>query len=215
MIRAPDERTAIALAGLFQATALVDQIARTGIADSETMSTCLESIFRIDADSTAAVYGGLEHLQPGLRLLVQQLEGGQGRNLQVTQYVIVLLQLERRLSANAAMLAQLRDGIERIDKLRQRLGALHDDVIAPLSELYVQTVSTLRPRVIVRGQAGHLNRPLVATRVRALLLAGVRAAVLWSQVGGGRLQLMWHRRRIVRLARALLQRAESQPTHTT
>jgi high frequency lysogenization protein len=38
------------------------------------------------------------------------------------------------------------------------------------------------------------------------LLAGIRAAVLWQQVGGGRLQLMFSRQRLLREAKTLLSR---------
>ncbi|HAL7526237.1 TPA: DUF489 family protein, partial [Escherichia coli] len=40
--------------------------------------------------------------------------------------------------------------------------------------------------------------------VRATLLAGIRAAVLWHQVGGGRLQLMFSRNRLTTQAKQIL-----------
>ena len=61
----------------------------------------------------------------------------------------------------------------------------------------------LRPRVIVSGAADHLNRPEVAATVRALLLAGLRSAVLWRQLGGSRLALLLSRGAILAAARAL------------
>ncbi|HSR54696.1 MAG TPA: DUF489 family protein, partial [Alphaproteobacteria bacterium] len=39
---------------------------------------------------------------------------------------------------------------------------------------------------------------------RALLLAGIRAAVLWRQVDGSRLRLLFGRKRIVREAQMAL-----------
>jgi CII-binding regulator of phage lambda lysogenization HflD len=41
-------------------------------------------------------------------------------------------------------------------------------------------------------------------KVRASLLAGIRAAVLWHQVGGGRLQLMFSRNRLTTQAKQIL-----------
>ncbi|HAT24730.1 MAG TPA: lysogenization regulator HflD, partial [Pantoea septica] len=38
------------------------------------------------------------------------------------------------------------------------------------------------------------------------LLAGIRAAVLWQQVGGGRFQLMLSRQRLLREAKTILSR---------
>lgn len=52
-------------------------------------------------------------------------------------------------------------------------------------------ISPLGPRIQVTGSPAVLQSPQVQAKVRATLLAGIRAAVLWHQVGGGRLQLMF------------------------
>jgi high frequency lysogenization protein len=45
-------------------------------------------------------------------------------------------------------------------------------------------------------------------KVRALLLAGIRAAVLWRQVGGSRLQILFSRAKIKAAAEKILQQIE-------
>ena len=60
--------------------------------------------------------------------------------------------------------------------------------------------STLRPRVMVQGQARYLEDTVNADRVRALLLAGVRSTVLWRQCGGTRLKLVFGRGHLIRAA---------------
>src|SRR3569623_1691456 len=50
----------------------------------------------------------------------------------------------------------------------------------------------------------HLSHPDVANKVRTLLLAAIRSAVLWRQCGGNRWQLIFGRRKIIDTARALL-----------
>ena len=57
----------------------------------------------------------------------------------------------------------------------------------------------------VAGNANLLKTTDVQNQLRALLLAGLRAAVLWRQVGGRRLQLLFNRKRIGDTARYLLQ----------
>ena len=59
----------LALAGLVQALAQVRRIADTGQADAAILATALDSVFRVDAESPAAVYGGAPALRPGLLLL--------------------------------------------------------------------------------------------------------------------------------------------------
>ena len=77
-------------------------------------------------------------------------------------------------------------------------------MVACLAETYSETVSTLSPRIMVTGEPNLLNRPEIANRIRALLLAGMRAAVLWHQCGGGRLKLLFQARKTVEQARQLL-----------
>src|SRR3569623_1381139 len=56
----------------------------------------------------------------------------------------------------------------------------------------------------VIGAQGLLSLPDVANKVRTLLLAAIRSAVLWRQCGGNRWQLIFGRRKIIDTARALL-----------
>ena len=58
--------------------------------------------------------------------------------------------------------------------------------------------------MMVSGNPSHLKRHAVAARIRALLLAGIRAAVLWRQSGGGRLHMLLLRKRYTRIAQSLL-----------
>jgi len=68
------EERVIALAGLFQAVALVRTVAVRGGADPFAMQPSLASIFKIDADSPADVFGGVGNLRPGLETLIAQLD---------------------------------------------------------------------------------------------------------------------------------------------
>ena len=43
----------------------------------------------------------------------------------------------------------------------------------------------------------------VQDKIRACLLAGIRSAVLWRQVGGSKWQLLFHRKKLVQAARQL------------
>ena len=82
----------------------------------------------------------------------------------------------------------------------------HVDIAARLAGLYVETLSRLKPRVLVEGSASFLNQPAQVNQIRALLLAAVRAAVLWRQLDGSQLSLLFRRRQYAMLARGLLAR---------
>ena len=65
----PMDDRVLALAGLVQALRQVRQIAETGQADSAILSTATDSVFRVDAQSPADVYGDERALLPGMQLL--------------------------------------------------------------------------------------------------------------------------------------------------
>jgi high frequency lysogenization protein len=200
----------LALAGICQAARLAQQIGRRGMADTGAMATCIHSLFQRDAESVEAVYGGLAGLASGLQQLYAQLEGSSGRDLELTRHLIALIQLERRLSANPEMLEQIARGLSSATERLEHFPMLHNNILAQLADLYSTTISTLQPRIIVRGEALHLQNPDNQHKIRALLLAGIRSARLWRQVGGRRRQLLLHRRRIMEQSRLLLQRIPPQ-----
>ena len=63
------ESRLLAFAGMAQALAQVRRLADTGQADGAHLQPLVESVFRIDAETPAAVYGGASAVAPGLRIL--------------------------------------------------------------------------------------------------------------------------------------------------
>ncbi len=202
---------AIALAALTQAVYLVDRIARKGLSDAEDCRTCLESLFTEagNAQNPLAIYGDLYHLRTGLRICADILSGQdlpQAKALMT--YSAGLFSLEKRLGKQAKLRHHLGDGMQRISKQRQYFGdAMHANIIAAVADLYGETISTMKPRIIVRGKSECLGQVANTQRVRALLLAGLRAAHLWHHHGGGHLTLLVRRKALLHEIRQLQRRA--------
>lgn len=194
---------AIALAGLMQAIRLVQQMANTGQAETRPLETCIDSLFRFDAEDAEAVYGDRRQLEPGLRLLLDQLVGT-GRDNNATRMAVSVLGLERRFMRTTGVAAEVRATLERLGPDRDRLGAAHPDVLARLGELYAERISPLGQRVLVQGNPVYLAQPPVVAEVRATLLAGLRAAVLWRQVGGSYWDFLFARGRLAEECKRLL-----------
>ncbi|MEO7326120.1 MAG: high frequency lysogenization protein HflD [Dokdonella sp.] len=200
------ESRVIALAGVLQACRLVVDLAMRGRADATAAQASLTSVFRIDAASAADVFGGVGGARLGLETLLAQFDSSE-RNMPLTRLVLGVLRLERRLSRNPRMLGELRSGIERVQRQVDHFGIEHATVQGRLAELYVATLSQLKPRVIVHGSPVNLSNPQLVEQIRALLLAAVRAAVLWRQVGGSQIRLLLRRREYAMLARGMLARS--------
>ena len=189
------ESRMLALAGQVQALEQVRRIADTGQADAAILATALDSVFRIDADSPAAVYGGEAALRPGL-LLLRGYFRNETRDELLPRLALAVLQLERRFGRDP-MAERVHDGILALAPSAQRLGSTHPDVLAALGSLYSDTVSQLRPRVMVQGNPHYLGQAAVVAEIRAVLLAALRSAVLWRQLGGSLWDFLLRRRDMV------------------
>lgn len=198
-----DDRV-LALAGLAQSLQQVRRIAETGHSDASAAQPVLDSVFRLDAASAAAVYGGVPALAPGLRLLDGYLSS-RGDDPLLPRLALATVQLERRFSGEPATLQAVGGGIAELAPRAAELGSAHPEVLAALGTLYADTISHLRPRIMVQGNPHYLGQPGVVSEIRALLLAAVRSAMLWRQLGGSQ----WH----FLLARRAMAEAVRQHRH--
>jgi high frequency lysogenization protein len=198
----------IALAGLFQSVSSVRTIAHTGQVDSKNFEVCLGSLLKIDAASNEEVYGGLDNLYSGLKLLNEHLR--KPKDMEMTRYIVSLLVLERKLARQPLLLQRIREGIEAALEKLNYFPPTHENIIAHLAEIYSSTVSTLKPRIMVNGKQIYLTRPENANRIRTLLLAGMRAAILWRQSGGKRWTLILNHKTLCQEVQHLLASLENQ-----
>ena len=197
-----DDRV-LALAGLMQALRQVRQIAETGQADAEVVGTALDSVFRIDAESPAAVYGGGRALGPGLQLL-QDYFGSRSGDEQLPRLALAVLQLERRFVREEATARKVHEGILALAPSAERLGSVHPDILSALGSLYADTISHLRPRVMVQGNPHYLGQAGVVAEIRAVLMAALRSAVLWRQLGGSLWDFVLRRRELAKSVQSQL-----------
>lgn len=206
------ERT-LALAGILQATKLVQQIARTGIVDQEVFETCIQSTLRLDASSPEAVYGDASNLLEGCKELLQQLGADKGksdkktRDFEITKYVVNVMLLERKLVKRQDLLDKIKSGIEKAALQAEHFSLTHKNVIANLADLYAGSISTLKPKIMVDGEHHLLTNQDNANKIRALLLAAVRSAVLWRQCGGSRWHMLFKREKLIKEAEAIVEQS--------
>jgi high frequency lysogenization protein len=206
MTRNNDKDRALAFAGILQALQLTQSTAYGKPYDLESLQTTLTSILRVDAATVEEVYGGVAGVKNGLRLLKTQLMSGRQKpDNELSRYLVVLLHLERKLRKRADLLDKLTTGIERAQKQLEHFDISHANVLASLADTYAQTISTLQPRIMVKGEPTRLSETGVATQIRALLLAAMRSAVLWRQCGGTSFGLLLGRRKLADTAAGLLQ----------
>jgi high frequency lysogenization protein len=195
----------IALAAIVQAATLVQHLAEKGQASSTDIETLLQSLLVEDAPTTESVYGGVGSLRVGIRVLNQQLsKKKEQKDVTLLRYVISLLHLERQLAKKPEMMAQIGRELEQVPQQVEYFGdIMSPQVIARFADIYQRTLSQMKPRIQVYGDPTYLQQPDNVNKVRALLLAGIRAAVLWRQKGGRRWQFLFQTAKILAASEAL------------
>jgi high frequency lysogenization protein len=196
----PMQEQLVALGGVFQAAVLVDKIAKTGQVSEAALGCMLGSLLVMDPKDTLEVYGGDDlNLREGYRSLVSALERDPtSLQREPLRYALSMLGLERQLAKRDDLLEVIGKRLPQIKSQVEHFGLVHDNVIAASGALYQDTLSTMRQRIQVHGDMRNLQQPNNASKIRALLLAGIRSARLWRQLGGHRWQLVISRRKLLK-----------------
>jgi high frequency lysogenization protein len=196
----------LALAGLMQNCIQVQRLARRGDWEETAASTGVYSLFQLDAEDVQAVYDGYRNLIPGLnqlrRLFRRKVEKA---DMEITRYAMTLTHLENKLSAQQGIMDRIRQGLTSISSEFDINEITNTDFLDRVSELYVDTVSTIEPRVKVEGNQEYLTQSYNVSRVRTMLFCGIRSAVLWRQCGGSRWSLLFGKKRMLKTVEEILE----------
>ncbi|MFC3151689.1 high frequency lysogenization protein HflD [Litoribrevibacter euphylliae] len=190
-----EDRT-IALAGVYQAAYMVDQIANQGSCNSFSLESSLKSLTVTTPENTLSVFGSnAQNLRQGLHALKEFMTPkSQGITPNALRYAISLLHIESRLRRQTDILNVIAERLDKLDNQLNHFEITHENIIKSLADIYKDTISTLKFRIQVNGNPTYLQNPANAEKIRAILLAGVRAAILWRQVGGRRWHLIFSRK---------------------
>ncbi|AFH92188.1 TPA: high frequency lysogenization protein HflD [Providencia stuartii] len=198
----------LALAGICQASYMVQKLAQEGSCNDHDLEVMVNSLTNMNPSSTIDVYGNDPvNLKTGLGAMLGMLSGGNNASAlsaEVTRYMLSIIVLERRLNKNQQAMDKLGQRIEQFERQASYFDPMSDGVFNALAGIYVDVISPLGPRIQVTGSPDILKNSLVQAKVRTLLLSGIRSAVLWQQVGGSRLQLMFSRSRLSNQAKEIL-----------
>jgi len=186
----------LALAGISQASYLVQQLATTGSADQEALSVSIASLLKTEYDTVGDIYGGLVGVKLGLEQLHLQISNTRIHNPEQARYAASLVFLEQKLASDSKMLNDIYIGIDKAQYQAEQYGVTHENVLANLGDVYHHTLSTVKPRIMVNGDQQYLQRNDIVNKIRALLLAGIRSAILWKQCGGSRWRFLFFRHKL-------------------
>ncbi len=200
----------LAMAGICQASRLVQQLAHEGQCSQSSTEVLLNSITNLNPSSTLDVFGNDEsNLKLGLETMLAMFTGNNsGLSAETMRYTLSLMVLERHLQKNQEAFDNLGKRIDQFERQKNYFEPMSEGLLNALAGIYVDVVSPVGPRIQVTGSPDILKNSLVQAKVRAILLAGIRSTVLWQQVGGSRLQLMFSRSRLTNQAKDILAHLE-------
>ena len=204
MSQTPDnilfERT-MAFAGILQAIGQVQYLARHGESDKDALAATLNTILVTEPESTADVYQDKTILDNGYQLIQNQLGDGSNKDVETTRYLVGVLTLERKLARSPNGLGMLAERINQVHRQLAHFAITDEQVLANFASIYSDVISELGPKLQISGNPDCLKQPQVQHKIRALLLAAMRSAVLWRQLGGKRRHLVFARKAIFETAK--------------
>ncbi len=202
----------LTFAAICQIAAHVQQVSRHGKINDDELSLLLNSLMKISPENTLSVYGGnIVNLKPGLKLLINHLGDSstttkaKEKDPEFTRYVISIINLERRLAKNPKQLELLARRLEASNRQLEHYAITSETLMASFASIYSDIISPLGAPIQVTGEVAILKQTANQHKIRSLLLSGIRAAVLWRQVGGKRRTILFSRKKIVNTAKVLLE----------
>jgi len=195
-----------ALAGIAQAARCVQHAARGKIVDDAAATALYRALLEQDATSVQSL-AGLGDFSLGLTSSAGMLHKPDEEHIHTLRYTLAILDATARLRQQDRAVKRLGKAIEQLDS-----EGVIDSFDIPwdtLADIYVDTLGSLNQRVQVRGSPAILQRADVASKIRGLLLTGVRFAWLWHQLGGRRWHLLVNRRRMWQTTQLIAQTGHS------
>ena len=189
----------ISLGAIYQACNEIKKIAWQGEININTIEPLINSVYQITSENIDDIYINIKRLNTGLDFLRRQLVGDAfSRDAEVTRYFEALGILIKNMNKKEDIFNKLRQQLTQ-QTMAVEKGNLDDHALF-LSNLYLNTVSKVEPRIIVNGDNKYLTDKKNAAMIRSLLLCAIRSYILWQQSGGSKFRIFIFKKKIAKLA---------------
>ena len=189
----------ISLGAIYQACNEIKKIAWQGEINNNIIEPLINSVYQTTSEEIEDVFISTKRLNSGLDFLRRQLVGDAfSRDGEVSRYFEAIGILVKNMNKKDEVLNKLR-----IELTKQSMPIKEDNLDQHalfLSELYLSTISTVEPRIIVNGDNKYLTDKKNAAMIRSLLLCAIRSFILWQQSGGSKFRIFIFKKKIAELA---------------
>ena len=189
----------ISLGAIYQACNEIKKIAWQGEVNNNIIEPLINSVYQTTSEEIEDVFISIKRLNSGLDFLRRQLVGDAfSRDGEVSRYFEAIGILVKNMNKKDEVLNKLRT------ELTKQSMPINEDNLDQhalfLSELYLSTISTVEPRIIVNGDNKYLTDKKNAAMIRSLLLCAIRSYILWQQSGGSKFRIFIFKKKIAELA---------------
>ena len=189
----------ISLGAIYQACSEIKKIAWQGEINNNIIEPLINSVYQTTSEEIEDIFINIKRLNSGLDFLRRQLVGDAfSRDGEVSRYFEAIGILVKNMNKKDMVLNKLRTELT-----KQSLPINEDNLDQHalfLSELYLSTISTVEPRIIVNGDNKYLTDKKNAAMIRSLLLCAIRSYILWQQSGGSKFRIFIFKKKIAELA---------------
>ena len=205
MINERELNKTLALAGVFQAASLIELFATTGKVPQASFTESIDSIFQIEPGSVNEIYNADNRARLGLETLIESLLYPKQRHTQHwLRYSKAMIRMERIITRRKYLHKIIRSRLEHHKHYATFFESnISKIVISKLAGLYVDIAGELSYRILIRGNPSLLLAPEQNKKVCATLLAGIRSANLWRQLGGSEWDLIFQKESIITASKQL------------
>jgi len=187
-----EKQRALALAALTQAISLIEGIAQEGKCEQAQFACSMDAFLDENYLGNRVFYTGAVRA----KRLLQGQEVPNAKHL--LAHSAALISLEKKLSKQHDKLQYIGKGMQRIEKKVQYFNdPYHGNIMSAIAHLYGETISEMKPKVIIRGKSEHLKHLHNTEKIRCLLFSGIRAASVWRNNGGHALRLVFGRKKLI------------------
>ena len=189
----------ISLGAIYQACNEIKKIAWQGEINNNIIEPLINSVYQTTSEEIEDVFISIKRLNSGLDFLRKQLVGDAfSRDGEVSRYFEAIGILVKNMNKKDEVLNKLRT---ELTKQSMPINENNLDQHALfLSDLYLSTISTVEPRIIVNGDNKYLTDKKNAAMIRSLLLCAIRSYILWQQSGGSKFRIFIFKKKIAELA---------------
>lgn len=183
-----------ALCALLDCLTGVRELATQGRTDLARRAPLLDAILDFEGADPEALFGSGYAFAPGAQAGATLFSRSFTQTDHLLRLAAEVLALSSRLRQSKTAGDRLHAALQPALRQKQAFGVTHDYTIQSFAQAYVDGVAPLGARILIAGDPTWLKQDRVAAQIRTLLLAGMRAAILWRHLGGS-LWSLWLRRR--------------------